>query len=159
MTTESKSPRDRIEELLVAQKNLLHSVSHELRTPIARLEFALELLDAKADNPALRPRIAAMEGDLRELNALVNELLGMARLGSEQALQRESVDVADLLRTTVAALPPGGQALTVEAAEGLDAIEADPRLLGRALSNLLRNAQKYAAASIRHIHTRSTRTR
>ena len=43
----------RIEQLFDAQKNLLHSVSHELRTPIARLEFALELLRAKAAYPAL----------------------------------------------------------------------------------------------------------
>jgi len=140
---------DRIEELLVSQKNLLHSVSHELRTPIARLEFALELLDAKTEDPAQRKRIAAMEGDVRELNDLVNELLSMARLGSEQALQRETVDVAELLETVAASLPPGAQALAVEIGQDLGAIEADPRLLGRALSNLLRNAQKYAAASIR----------
>ena len=140
---------DRIEALLVTQKNLLHSVSHELRTPIARLEFALELLDAKAGDPALRRRIAAMEGDVRELNDLVNELLGMARLDSEQALRRETVDVAGLLEGAAAALPPGGQALSVAAGQDLGTIEADPRLLGRALSNLLRNAQKYAAASIR----------
>ena len=140
---------DRIEALLVTQKNLLHSVSHELRTPIARLEFALELLDAKAGDPALRRRIAAMEGDVRELNDLVNELLGMARLDSEQALRRETVDVAGLLEGAAAALPPGAQALSVAAGQDLGTIEADPRLLGRALSNLLRNAQKYAAASIR----------
>jgi len=73
----------------------------------------------------------------------------MARLGSEQALQRDTVDLAELLRASLAALPPGAPALTVEAADDLGAIEADPRLLGRALSNLLRNAQKYAAASIR----------
>ncbi|WP_305821875.1 ATP-binding protein [Massilia brevitalea] len=140
---------DRIEELLVSQKNLLHSVSHELRTPIARLEFALELLDAKAGDPALRRRIAAMEGDVRELNDLVNELLGMARLDSEQALRRETVDVAGLLENAAASLPPGPQALELASAQDLGTIEADPRLLGRALSNLLRNAQKYAAASIR----------
>ena len=140
---------DRIEALLVTQKNLLHSVSHELRTPIARLEFALELLDAKAGDPALRRRIAAMEGDVRELNDLVNELLGMARLDSEQALRCETVDVAGLLEGAAAALPPGAQALSVAAGQDLGTIEADPRLLGRALSNLLRNAQKYAAASIR----------
>jgi two-component system OmpR family sensor kinase len=39
---------ERIQGLLESQKNLLHSVSHELRTPIARLEFALELLDEPA---------------------------------------------------------------------------------------------------------------
>ncbi|MEW6023547.1 MAG: ATP-binding protein [Pseudomonadota bacterium] len=140
---------DRIEELLVSQKNLLHSVSHELRTPIARLEFALELLDAKTGDPAQRKRIAAMEGDVRELNDLVNELLSMARLGSEQALQRETVDVAALLASAAAALPPGAPALSVDAGADAGTIEADPRLLARALSNLLRNAQKYAGATIR----------
>ena len=140
---------DRIEELLVSQKNLLHSVSHELRTPIARLEFALELLDAKAGDPALRRRIAAMEGDVRELNDLVKELLGMARLDSEQALRRASVDVAELLASALAALPPGPQALALELGQAPGTVEADPRLLGRALSNLLRNAQKYASTSIR----------
>lgn len=140
---------DRIEELLVSQKNLLHSVSHELRTPIARLEFALELLDAKTGDPAQRKRIAAMEGDVRELNDLVNELLSMARLGSEQALQRETVDVAALLASAAAALPPGAPALSVDAGADAGTVEADPRLLARALSNLLRNAQKYAGATIR----------
>ncbi len=140
---------DRIEELLVSQKNLLHSVSHELRTPIARLEFALELLDAKTEDPGQRKRIAAMEGDVRELNDLVNELLDMARLCSEQALRRETVDVAGLLAAAAASLPPGAPMLTVEASADGGTIEADPRLLGRALSNLLRNAQKYAGATIR----------
>ena len=144
----------RIEELLVSQKNLLHSVSHELRTPIARLEFALELLDAKTDDPAQRKRIAAMEGDVRELNDLVGELLGMARLDSEQALQRETVDLAALLDASAASLPPGTPGVTVEAGTALGTVEADPRLLGRAVSNLLRNAQKYAATAIRLSATR-----
>jgi two-component system OmpR family sensor kinase len=52
-------------------------VSHELRTPIARLEFALEMLRVKAGDPALEQRIVAMEGDVAELKALVDELLGM----------------------------------------------------------------------------------
>jgi two-component system OmpR family sensor kinase len=139
---------DRIEELLVSQKNLLHSVSHELRTPIARLEFALELLDAKAADPALKKRIAAMEGDLWELNTLVNELLGMARLESGQALQREPVDLATLLGAVKSALPPGAAVLSIDCAIDAGPVEADARLLGRALSNLLRNAQKYAAGTI-----------
>jgi two-component system OmpR family sensor kinase len=139
---------DRIEELLVSQTTLLHSVSHELRTPIARLEFALELLDAKAADPALKKRIAAMEGDVLELNALVNELLGMARLDS-QAPQRETIAVAALLQSVEAALPPGAPALSVDCAPDAGAIEADARLVARALSNLLRNAQKYAKSQIR----------
>lgn len=139
---------DRIEELLVSQKNLLHSVSHELRTPIARLEFAFELLDARTDDPALKKRIAAMEGDLSELNSLVNELLGMARLDSGQALLLETLDVAGLLRTVEASLPPAQLALRIDCAPEVGEMRADARLLGRALSNLLRNAQKYASSTI-----------
>ncbi|MFC5462431.1 ATP-binding protein [Massilia niabensis] len=144
---------DRIEDLLVSQKTLLHSVSHELRTPIARLEFALELLGAKAGDPALKKRIAAMEGDLSELNTLVNELLGMARLESGQALQLELVDLAALLGTVEAALPPGAAVLSIDCANDAGPVAADPRKLGRALSNLLRNAQKYAAGTI-HVTAR-----
>lgn len=140
---------DRIEALLESQKQLLHSVSHELRTPIARLEFALELLAAKARDPALHERIVAMEGDVLELNSLVNELLGMARLDSEQAPHRETVDLDTLLRTVGASLPPGQAPLTIDCAPDAGTIDADPRLLARTLSNLLRNAQKYAASSIR----------
>ena len=54
----------RIEALLDAQRNLLHSVSHEIRTPIARLEFGLELLRSAARNPALEQRIDGMEGEI-----------------------------------------------------------------------------------------------
>lgn len=140
---------DRIEELLVSQKTLLHSVSHELRTPIARLEFALELLHAKTLDPALRKRVAAMEADVLELNSLVGELLGMARLDSGQALQCEAVEVAALLHAAETSLPPGEPVLSVACDAALGTIEADARLLGRALSNLLRNAQKYAASTVR----------
>ncbi|CAN7635247.1 ATP-binding protein [Pseudoduganella sp. LjRoot289] len=101
---------DRIQRLLEAQRNLLHAVSHEVRTPIARLEFGLELLRSAAADPALEPRIAAMEKDLHELNALVGELLGMARLDGGQAVQRAPFALAAMLRTAAeqagAAPPP-----------------------------------------------------
>jgi two-component system OmpR family sensor kinase len=138
----------RIEGLLEAQKNLLHSVSHELRTPIARLRFGLELLDAKAADPALHKRIAAMEGDVAELDELVNELLGIARLDSAQALQPARFALAPLLRECAGALQPAPAGLRCEVAEDVGAIDGDRRLLGRAVGNLLRNAQKYASGKI-----------
>jgi two-component system OmpR family sensor kinase len=63
-------------------------------------------------------------------------------------LQTEPVDVGELLRAVGAALPPGDARLAIDCALGAVNIEADPRLLGRALSNLLRNAQKYATGRI-----------
>ncbi len=138
----------RIEDLMEAQRSLLHSVSHELRTPIARLEFALELLDDKARDPELSRRIAAMEGDLSELNNLVKELLDMSKLDSTRTLQGAPVELEALLRDCCATLPPSPQQVACELASGLGTVEADARLLARAVGNLLRNAQKYAQERI-----------
>ena len=139
---------DRIEDLLEAQKSLLHSVSHELRTPIARLEFGLELLDARARDPDLSKRVRAMEGDLRELNSLVNELLDMSKLDSTRKLQIEPVGLSALLRECLEMLPPSPHTLDCVLPEDLGELALDRRLLARAVCNLLRNAQKYAAGRI-----------
>ncbi|UVW29894.1 ATP-binding protein [Massilia sp. H6] len=139
---------DRIEVLLEAQKSLLHSVSHELRTPIARLEFALELLDARTRDPELSRRIGAMEGDLRELDSLVNELLDMSKLDSARTLQAAPAPVAQMLHDCTGMLPPASHRLHCLLAEDLGQLEMDRRLLSRAVCNLLRNAQKYAASCV-----------
>jgi two-component system, OmpR family, sensor kinase len=143
----------RIQELLEAQKNLLHSVSHELRTPIARLEFALELLAERAADPAtaapaLVKRIAAMEGDVIELNDLVNELLSMSKLDNVSEPQRVLFELEPLLRACADDLHPRPQRLVLDLGQHLGSVDGDRRLLGRAVGNLLRNAQKYAAAEV-----------
>ena len=137
----------RIEGLLDAQRNLVHSVSHELRTPIARLEFALELLRGAAD-PALDGRIAAMESDLQELNTLVGELLSMTRLDSPQALQLDTFDLAQALEGCRDSLDPGGPAPSFGSLDGLGKVTGDRRLLVRAICNVMRNAQKYAQGRV-----------
>jgi two-component system, OmpR family, sensor kinase len=138
----------RIESLLESQKNLMHSVSHELRTPIARLEFGLEMLRVKAADPALEQRIGAMEGDVAELKALVDELLGMTRLDSRQALQLARFELAGALQACLNSLDPMGPRPAMTLAEGLGEVEGDQRLLVRSICNVLRNAQKYADGRI-----------
>ncbi len=133
----------RIEGSLEAQRNLLHSVSHELRTPIARLEFALELLRTRAANPELDERITAMEGDLAELNGMVNELLSVSKLESREALKLETFELAAALQGCIAALPPNACNARLDLPAQLGELKADRRLLARAVGNLLRNAQKY----------------
>ena len=146
----------RIESLLEAQRNLLHSVSHELRTPIARLGFALELLRANAADSTLEPRIAAMESDVEELNNLVNELLGMIRLDSGQALQLAPVPVRDVLAGCLAALPPSTCKVEVLLGEELGNVMAERRLLARAIGNLLANALKYCEGKVTLAATRGS---
>jgi signal transduction histidine kinase len=139
---------ERIQGLLESQKNLLHSVSHELRTPIARLEFALELLADKAQDPTLSKRIAAMHGDLAELNELVNELLSMSKLDNAIEPQRALFEVEPVLRECAEGLHPRPATLHVELESRLGSVDGDRRLLARAVGNLLRNAQKYAENTV-----------
>lgn len=139
---------DRIETLLESQRGLLHSVSHEIRTPIARLEFAFELLHDTAGDTLLQKRIGSMQDDLTELKSLVNELLGMARLDSDQPLRYETFDLTQALRTCANALPPAAVSLDVSVPDGMGTYYGDCRLLMRATGNLLRNAQKYANGKV-----------
>ncbi|MBR7799382.1 ATP-binding protein [Undibacterium fentianense] len=139
----------RIEELLSAQKSLLHSVSHELRTPIARLEFALEILQEQLISQGHHQqvtRIVAMQDDLGELNQLVAELLNMAKIDAQDAIQKEFISSDELMHLSVQQLPPIPDHIDLQiqnhSAHGL--IYGDQRLLLRAIQNLLKNAMKYA---------------
>ncbi|OEZ62811.1 MULTISPECIES: ATP-binding protein [unclassified Duganella] len=145
----------RIDQLMEARKNLLHSVSHELRTPIARLEFGLELLRERhaADDPALQKRIAAMETDVDELKTLVNELLDLTQLDHAQAMPRKPFALAPLLHAC--APPQPRQNFSASIAADLGELQGDTRLLARAINNLLGNAAKYAASRIALSATRS----
>lgn len=143
----------RIEQLINSQKNLLHSVSHELRTPIARLEFALEILQ---DSPAelrtekTKARIQAMQADLGELNSLVSELLNMAKLDAQGQLSTEIIDANELMQACMQHLPPVPEHIQMhlELDVQTPSLYGDRRLLERAIQNLLKNALKYAEKRI-----------
>ncbi|MES2116298.1 MAG: ATP-binding protein [Pseudomonadota bacterium] len=140
----------RIAGLLEARKQLLHSVSHELRTPIARLAFGLELLRGDGADAALERRIAAMEGDVGELNTLVNELLSVTQLDQAPAMQRQPVALGPLLRAAAEGVAPAlaGKRLACDIEDDIGICSGDRRLLARALGNLLANGAKYAATTL-----------
>jgi two-component system OmpR family sensor kinase len=148
---------DRIAALLEARKHMLHSVSHELRTPIARLEFGLELLRDRhaGDDAGLQRRLHAMATDIDELKALVNELLSLNQLDHVATMPRLAFAVAPLLRGCVP--PPGPQRFSASIGDALGELHGDPRLLARAINNLLGNAARYARSRIVLSATRGDR--
>ena len=72
----------------------------------------------------------------------------MSKLDSAGTLQGATVDLDALLRECCATLPPSSQDVSCQFQDGLGTIEADARLLARAIGNLLRNAQKYAGSRV-----------
>src|SRR5262249_46236111 len=80
----------RIEELVNAHRMLLAHASHELRTPLSRLRLAIELYQQTSD---AKYKIQ-IERDIRELDALVDEILLSSRLTANPSLQSpEEVDL------------------------------------------------------------------
>ncbi len=136
-----------IESLMGAQQRLLHDVSHELRSPLARLQAAVGL--ARQALTVSEPMLERIEREAERLNALVGELLTLARLESGAgAGQRERVDLIDLLIAIAddarfEAEANGRELLITHDAHFVAEVEAE--LISRAFENVIRNALKFTA--------------
>ena len=147
------SMAERVQQLLATHRELSSAISHELRTPIARMRFALEML-SDTDDRAERERLwVMMEGDLDELDHLIDTSLTYARFERETPEPHfSSVHFAEWLRDEVDAIRLLGRDLIItvdtgKLPENLD-IDVDRKAMPYALRNLLRNAFKYAGRQI-----------
>ena len=137
----------RLQQLLDSQRRLLHDVSHELRSPLARLQAATGLV--RQDPQRLEPVLDRIERETMRLDALVGELLALARLESGGAgVAAGPVDVGELLDSIVADARFEAQAGRRDVhceSDGEFVVDADVELLHRALENVVRNAVKFTA--------------
>ncbi|MDC3958973.1 ATP-binding protein [Polyangium jinanense] len=141
---------ERLQRSADEQQATLQAISHELRTPIARLHFALEASTAAIEAPDARAHLDAMVKDVGEMEALVEELLAYARLQpGAPPLEAVTLDLVDLVEGVVQELAPLSPDLSIEIDAPAPAVGiGDPRHLRRAVSNLVRNAQRHARARI-----------
>ena len=127
---------------LAQQERFLADAAHELRTPIAAIRLTAE--SARPDTAVVNlERVAELAADA---STLTDDLLTLARMDADRMeLQREKVRLDLLVESTIAAIPGAIDAVEVRAAPTVT--EADPRLLERAIGNLVRNAIAHGAAS------------
>src|SRR3977135_3840312 len=123
----------RIQAARRAEKELLANVSHELRTPLARINVALELIQAPDAN--VRKRLSVVGEELEELERLIAAVLTPTRRELPQPpLDRRQFSAAQLVekgRQRVLALEPE-RPVQAQVQPGLQLI-ADESLLSRAL--------------------------
>ena len=132
---------------------LLAAISHDVRTPLTALIGLAESL--KQSQPLLTADQAGMAQALveqaRELNALVNNLLEMARLQSGAVnLRMDWQSVEEVVGSAIRSARPalGNLAVQTGLPADLPLVEFDAVLIERVLVNLLENAAKYGAAPI-----------
>jgi len=130
------------------RNSLLAALSHDLRTPLAALVGLAESLAMTAPAPsgAQLETTQAIADEARRMNALVNNLLDMARIQSGAVkLRREWLPLEEVVGS---ALKSAQSALArhrveVELGRDLPLIEVDATLIERVLYNILENTGKY----------------
>ena len=138
-------------DLMHTHRSRSNSVAHELTAPISQLSFALELLKERPDSPDAPRLLDGMREDLQALDELVSESLDYARLGSRKPDLVET-SLSALMRSAVAdagKLPQHDRRiLSIDLPGERDRVLCDPRQMGRAIFNLIRNAVRHADAMI-----------
>lgn len=151
--------RDQIEALQQAENALrsadrrkdefLATLAHELRNPLAPIRNGLHLLRHVQSGTEQYDKLRTMmERQLAQLVKLIDELLEVSRIATGKIiLQRERLDVRDVVRTAVESCEPLFQAaqhtLTLKLPSRALWVVGDPARLAQAVSNLLNNAAKY----------------
>ena len=123
--------RARIERHLEQRTLLLSGVSHDLRTPLTRMKLELEMMEG--------PEAAALAGDVAAMERIIDAFLDFARADATDA--QAEADLGALVREAVARAAPGRD-VPVAAPDGI-VMPLYPVGLGRAVSNLVRNAARY----------------
>ncbi|TGN41015.1 ATP-binding protein [Marinobacter confluentis] len=146
---------EHIQRLVGVQREMIHAVSHELRTPVARIRFGVQMIESASDAQALQKQLDGIDGDIQELDELIDEILTYARLeqgGPVFALQESSV--TDIVRQVVSEQQMIRTEHVIEAdiddeSEAWALSDVEPRYIHRAIQNLVGNGARYAASRVR----------
>lgn len=135
----------RLGALVTGQKRFLGDTAHELRSPLGRMQVALEILDTRIGE-AERGYVRDLKEDVEALSLLTDELLQYAKAElTDRSVVPSSVALAPLVDRAIAR-EAAGFTCHIRVERGMT-VSADPQLLERALSNVVRNAVKYAGAA------------
>ncbi len=138
----------RLSGLIQSQKELIAALSHEMRTPLARIRFALAVMNSNGGGD-LGKQIEALDTDVQEIDALIATMLNYARLDHpDLQMNWQTVPVGRWLAEAQEKVQaPNGVTILTELTSTSAAM--DPRLMSLAVSNLLVNACRYANENVR----------
>ncbi|GLX01144.1 ATP-binding protein [Microtetraspora sp. NBRC 16547] len=135
----------RLERSVNQQRQFAADASHELRTPITGICAQLEsALPHPEDHPEA---MKAALRDTKRLEAIMSDLLFLARIGTADHSVRERVDLGALATTEVNRRRHGPIAIDLRVTPGVTVTGVDSHL-SRVLVNLLNNAERHAKSLI-----------
>jgi two-component system, OmpR family, sensor histidine kinase CpxA len=134
----------RLSGFVGGQKRFLGDISHELNSPLARMQFALSILEDRVDEKN-RDYVADVKEEVELMSKLVSELLEFSKAGMKTAnVKLEKLKLLPLVENVVARETATESAVVVIEIPENTEVTAQSELLSRAVSNVVRNAVRYA---------------
>jgi len=149
------SMADHIQRLMLVQKEMIHAVSHELRTPVARIRFGVQMIEDCPSQQELEKQVRGIDGDIQELDELIDEILTYARL--EQGgpiLAFQEADVSAIVEQVVSEQSSVKPEMSIfseykKGSEVWKISEVEARYIHRSIQNLVGNATRYADSKVK----------
>ncbi|WP_159620956.1 sensor histidine kinase [Ruania rhizosphaerae] len=135
---------DALDVAAARQRTFVADAAHELHSPLASLRTSLDVAAAHPDSYSQEELVSDLGHEVGRMQALVEDLLLLSRLGSAPPRQDE-LDLRELVSGAVRDARPGAQI----AVEGAGCGQGDALALTRVLRNLLDNAVRHADSAVR----------
>lgn len=139
-----------LRRLETARRDFVSNASHELRTPLTVLRGYLDMMEPEVQGKgalaAWRAPLLEMRNQAARMEALVNDMLKLARLEADSSHMKEDLlDVPSMLQRAlddVKAMSKGAHRFESRAQQDIGLVGGEPELLS-VLNNLLSNAMRY----------------
>lgn len=134
---------ERLSDFVYGQKRFLGDISHELNSPLARMNWALSLLENKTETENQK-YIENVREEVELMAKLVDELLAYSKAGIKGTeVRTENINIRRITEEVIEREKLSEFDIKIEIEDELE-VQANHNFLSKAISNVLRNAIRYA---------------
>ncbi|MBA2667488.1 MAG: HAMP domain-containing protein [Trueperaceae bacterium] len=142
---------DRLQESFETQRRFTADASHELRTPVtAIVGHANYVLRRTRPNPEQIDSLNVIRHEADRMGKLVNDLLELARADAGFSIEKEPMNLLEVVEAVRAEYGPvaDGATITIDCATPLVEVEGDSTRLKQVVLNLVQNAVNAGASHV-----------
>ncbi len=139
----------RLEEAFARERQFISDASHELKTPLTSINANAQMLARWGDRDQVirKESLETIVSESASLAEMVNGMLTLAKADSGDAIPKEPLSLASVVRDAVNATTQRasekGLSLDVDAPSPSPIVEGDPALIRQMMTNLIDNAIKF----------------